>query len=644
MPPGDPPPDTPPTLPMPPGFALNGTVSGAGRVVRNAAVSVYRVGRGGYGSAGTLLGSGTTDATGHWTVSFDEPSDNPLIYVLVDGGDAGQGANNALALMAGVGPINGAPTVIHVNEVTTVAAVYALTQFLDSPTRNVGAPASNATGLANAFMTISNLVDGAGGAFSTANPFVPMIIPGNGVTAAPPGKTVNTLANAIAACIDSNGRASTPCTTLFSITAGLGSSAPSDTRAALLAIAKHPAGPVQPLVTLSHSDGAPNQPDFGVDLPNDWTLSISFFGDALAFAAPTDVVLDSSGFLYLMAQGCELSPTSPQGCVVKLQPNGLQAGVFPTLADGNILDLGGLGRRGLAIATDPDTRHQTVFVSSNRGSYVVGLDAQTLRPIASSPLTNGGLIVHPEEIAADEAGNLWVVDEAGLPQPDGTANVRITQVLAGPQDTYSTFTNFLPNVPPGPDGFNSIDVLHMTVTNGASALWLSDFGSGRMLRFDISTPGQLGPLQRFETPYVGGPAAADPSGNVWVANEAGVGVVEFVSGTPIGVRSFPNNTVFSPGGIAADGAGRLWISNVDRNAIKGLIEIDVDGSSVPATTAVGAFIGGYPKSVDPLGPEIVGTFPRGVAIDSTGNVWVAGGQTRSLVQFVGAATPVTPGN
>ncbi len=302
-PPSNPPPDTPPTLPMPPGFALNGTVSGAGRVVRNASVSVYRVGSGGYGSAATLLGSATTDSTGHWTVTFDAPSDNPLIYVLVDGGDVGQGANNALALMAGVGPVNSAPTLVNVNEVTTVAAVYALTQFFDSPTRNVGAPTSNA----------------------------------------------------IAACIDSNGRASTPCTTLLSITAGLGSSAPTDTRAALSAIAKHPASPVQPLVTLSHSDGAPNQPDFGAGLPNDWTLSISFFGSELAFSAPTDVVLDSSGFLYVMAQGCDLSVSSPQGCVVKLQPNGLRAEIFPTLADGDVLDLRGEGRRGLAIATNPTT-------------------------------------------------------------------------------------------------------------------------------------------------------------------------------------------------------------------------------------------------------------------------------------------------
>ncbi len=46
-----------------------------------------------------------------------------------------------------------------------------------------------------------------------------------------------------------------------------------------------------------------------------------------------------------------------------------------------------------------------------------------------------------------------------------------------------------------------------------------------------------------------------------------------------------------------------------------------------------------------LGLAIAGSSPRGIAIDSSGNVWVATGEQGGVVELVGAATPVrTPLN
>jgi hypothetical protein len=638
---------------MPPGFALNGSVSGAGKIVQNATVSVYRVGTTGYGSAATLLGSATTNGAGNWTVAFDQPTDDPLIYVLVDGGTVGQGANNALSLMAGVGPINAAPAAIPVNEVTTVAAVYALAQFLDTPTRNVGAPATNTVGLVNAFTTIANLVDAQGKAYVTANPFVGMVIPGTGASAAPPGKTVNTLANAIAACVDSNGRASTPCATLLTTTVAAGTPAPSDTRAALLSIARHPADFVQPLVALSHSDGTPNRPDFGTDQPNDFTLGISYVGGALLNTEPHSIAIDRFGSVWMTTTLCDGQVTNSGGCILELQPGGTRAGVFPPAPDvlPNVPDFGGPRPGGaIAIATDPATGRQTVFASSNRGSYVIALNALTATELAGSRTNAGGHIVRPEAIAADGSGTLWVTNAVPTPQLDGTLTLGFTQLTAGPQNDFSVSQTYDIRTPGGALGITNAEITGIAVEpaagigggGGPTGVWLTDGFNDRVLR--LATPGQLGAQLEFLSPAMNGPLALDAGGNVWIANSAASnGIIEIVNGANRPVRTFTANPVNRAGGMAIDGAGHIWISNVGMSSDKGVIEVLPDGSAVANTTDAGEFLGGYPRvSGGPLGPLDVAVSPAGIAIDPSGNVWVAGGESLTLMQIVGAAAPVPP--
>jgi sugar lactone lactonase YvrE len=147
-----------------------------------------------------------------------------------------------------------------------------------------------------------------------------------------------------------------------------------------------------------------------------------------------------------------------------------------------------------------------------------------------------------------------------------------------------------------------------------------------------------------------GPLAIDSSGNVWTADESagasellkGVGVPGYVD------RDLGSNTIYSPGepgGIAMDGSGNAWVANTDAAGNKGIVKLATNGESITALTALGAYNGASPASGGPLGFLNVASSPLGLAIDSSGNIWVAAGDAGGVVELVGAATPVrTPLN
>lgn len=88
------------------------------------------------GAAASVLGTTTTDALGDF--SFSNVSVNGglcgsggLLYVVASGGSAGGElpANDVINLVAAVGACSSQPGYAVVNELTTVAAVYALDGF-----------------------------------------------------------------------------------------------------------------------------------------------------------------------------------------------------------------------------------------------------------------------------------------------------------------------------------------------------------------------------------------------------------------------------------------------------------------------------------------------------------------------------------
>jgi hypothetical protein len=202
-------------------------------------VQLYAVGTTGDGSAATQLLSTTTDADGDFTLSgLTCPSPTTPVYYLATGGNPGlsAGTNNPnLALMAAVGPCGSLTTSSFtvINELTTVAAVYALAPFIASPT-SIGSSPANSSNLAANFTLASQYVN-----INTGS------APGTNV---PAGSTVpvaelNTLGDILAVCVNSAGGTAgdnTSCGNLFSLTTPVSAAPPTNTIASMLNIALNP--------------------------------------------------------------------------------------------------------------------------------------------------------------------------------------------------------------------------------------------------------------------------------------------------------------------------------------------------------------------------------------------------------------------
>ena len=160
------------------GGHLRGTVHGGQQPIVGASIQLYAAGTTGYGSSASplLTSAVTTDATGSFSITGDYtcPSSTSQLYIVATGGNPGltPGTNNAAsALMTALGPCSlnsGHYTLdpnafISINEVTTVASVYALSAFMGGDATHVGASGTNAVGLANSFAIVNNLVNTAAG-------------------------------------------------------------------------------------------------------------------------------------------------------------------------------------------------------------------------------------------------------------------------------------------------------------------------------------------------------------------------------------------------------------------------------------------------------------------------------------------------
>jgi len=171
------------------GTSISGTVSSAGSAISGAQVQLYAAGYEGYGKGAVALGSPVnTKSDGSFTVSGYTCPPAPLdqIYLVATGGTEGSNssANGSIALMTALGSCSSSSLgTATVNEVTTIASVYALAPFAAQNSSGggieIGAPGTGAgcnstsgwkstkgqnescnyIGLKNAFKTVNNLVN-----------------------------------------------------------------------------------------------------------------------------------------------------------------------------------------------------------------------------------------------------------------------------------------------------------------------------------------------------------------------------------------------------------------------------------------------------------------------------------------------------
>ena len=339
------------------GARLTGTVHGGQQPIVGAHVYLLAAGTTGYGGAGiapsssnasvSLLTTGSgSDSVGEYVTTASDGSfsitgdytctTGQQVYLYALGGNPGAGANPAAGLMATLGncPVAGvfpSSTFVMMNEVSTVAAAYAMAGFATDAT-HVGSSgtALAQVGIANAFANAANLVELPSGTALATTPA------GNGFA---PQAQINTLGNILAACVNSTGTVTgptnpTPCYTLFSnaLSSGTTGVQPINTATAAINIAHNSATNIANLYSLA-SSSPPFAPGLTVQ-PKDFTVRLGFTGGGLYH--PNMVAIDGKGNAWLS----NLNNNSQAGTVTEYSSLGAAISPSTGYAGGGLASAG----------------------------------------------------------------------------------------------------------------------------------------------------------------------------------------------------------------------------------------------------------------------------------------------------------------
>ena len=264
---------------------MSGSVYGGQQPVSGATLQLYAVGVLGDGSAATPLlpQPVLSDANGqfHMAANYICPTPATPVYITATGGSPAPGTPNPqIALMAALGTCGLLANFpfVNINEITTVAAVYALAPFMSSITA-IGSGTGDAAALASAFTEAGYFANSATGGTPGAN------VPSNYTV---PVARIITIADLLGACINSPGGVSgdgTVCGSFFALTLPPGGATPTDTVAALLNLANNPTLNTASLYALIPPI-SPFQPIETVVPPD---LSVRLLANSLFVVAPSAV-------------------------------------------------------------------------------------------------------------------------------------------------------------------------------------------------------------------------------------------------------------------------------------------------------------------------------------------------------------------
>jgi len=553
-------------------------------------VQLYAAGTSGNGSSGiSLLSSSlTTDANGAFTVpaGYLCPSGASQLYVVVRGGKPGvvsAAANDAVALLTVLGACNqmAASSQIVVNEVTTVAATYALSQFF-STGANLGASSTNMAGLQNAVATASALADISMGSSPG------LAFAANGTS---PAAKIDSLANLLNGCVASSPSANA-CSAFFSATTPAGgASAPTNTLDAALYLVRNPSANVASLYALSTGNSV-----FAPILaaaPSDWTLFVNYTGGGMN--GPSGLGIDSAGNVWVASYFNVASVFSPLG--------------KPLLPQG-ITGFGLSASYGLAVDANNNAWIPNQPSATVAGNSVSVVNSSGQSVAGSGGFTSGG-IDFPIAVAIDTDTSAWVVDYGNSHLTHLSSS---GQALSGATGYTSPLLAF--PVAAAIDGNHNVWVANQQNLGGSTVTKVTPDGSQFTSYNCCNGPSSL---------------AIDQRGNVWVANYYGNSISEISSsGVVLSNGSYTGGGINHPQAIAIDGAGNVWIANFLGPSITELAGA-VTAGAAPGTVLTPS--GG-------LGADAALLEAYALAVDASGNLWVSSFGNSTITEFIGIATPV----
>jgi len=596
--------------------SLGGYVHGGQQPVTQSHIALFSTASSGsgasaYGGSATLLATTTTDANGNFVIasSYTCPSTQQA-YIVATGGNPGLTSgtdNSAIFLMAALGPCGGVGSgnIVDIDEVTTVAAAYALSGFLppgggglteaavtgtsvNGTMPGVTTSSTNTQGLTDAFANATNIV--------SLNTGMAYTVPPSNSSGVVPQSMIHALADILQPCVNSSGPTQTACTALFAAAKPpTGSSitvAPVNVFQAAVDIALYPGNNVGTLYGLISPSAA--FPYTLPSAPNDWTIGVTYNYSTSVLVGGVGLGIDNYDNVYVTgstatATASDVILASAQGALL----NSSLITVSSTTTD-NIRWIA-FDKNNNAYMTNGGVTEIYKFAptTANNPSACGTLSTLTYSTIDDNK--------NNYALAVDQFGDVWTQTYkssscAGAPSSSNTAGCALLEFPVSaqttPVDTFSSFSD----VEPGVGGARG---LAFDVKTGN--IWTTDINNSNLTLFTV-TPSST--------------AAATATGN---ANSV---ILSSAANTTTG---------FGTQGVAIDSASNAWVT--------------VQGSG-STTTTVPAGLYKVSSSLSPtaIANQTAGglTSPGYLAIDGNGNIFIANNSASTGIGRVGSIVEFSP--
>lgn len=660
---------------------IAGHVHGGVFPIEGATIRLMETQSNGYGGAAVTLATTTSDQNGYF--NFTYPSGGwtcptgQYTYITVTSGytvNLGTTTDNNDVIQVGVigacsylAASEVANVNVFVSELSTVAAAYALGNFItvndSTPGQqivNISAPANNnsttpgctgtgtamsctANGLGHAFTNAITLVDsvryngtfptGQANQYNAAQPYYSSV----------PQQIINTIGNILQSCVDSVGGSS--CGTLFSYTTApsgatdtncTGGTAPENTLEAVLNMARYPTCQITNRFTLQ-----PTHEFFTPDLdaaPTSFTVSIfygvGYSGDATPY--PVDVALDAEDNAYILYGG-NGGGSGNYGAVYGLSPSG--SSLFTSHGLGTI-------EYPSQIATDAAGH---IYVTDNEPTATNG--AVYIASSSLGTLSEVAAVNNAAGIAVDRSNNVWVsaantssnsvfeYSESGMTAATGGSPA---SAIFKSKATANAVTGLAID---GSENIWGVSAGTSGTTNSIAFVVPNTSGSGVTPAY--GTSGSAGTTQSLSA-AVGAAVALTSSGEAYfpLAGQLDNATYSSISGitkNPSGTATTSGSNI--PQRVAVDGAGNVFWGDLEYSGY--IYEYN------PSSGALISFLPCYPYP-EGSGYQCITTSSssgsiytpsnlRAMAIDSAGDMWyVADAGYGAIIETLGLAQPAWP--
>ncbi len=651
------------------GAAISGKLTGGPNPIVGATVKLFTTGDANGRNAGYGVGNFRQEAiqTGanpgqetkaDGTFSFGGGYSCPAgqyLYIVSAGGDSGSGFNPKIFLVAALGRcddlfVNGVYSggFIYLNELTTVAAGYALGNFTSFSFMNIftavgiGAPATNnaATGcVANGTTCPTTSAAGLGHAFQNAinlvNPFsgrANTTVPGS-LSSQVPTQLLDSIANSLVACVNSNG-SGPACQTIFTATG------------------------------VNFADG--NIAEVAVNLAKNPTLAGSGITPAQFYGAATPQTSFYQPMLSSAPADYSVAITIPKLTGAGPGTQGLTSPASGTLDINDNYYVGNYDSAAHLSSNALSFNSRAVFVSSTPDDLI-------------DPTGNGA--------STDSLGNLYLVGSNTVSSASAVSRFSVsnaTGVIA------PGMTTFFPNDP---------TPLTASAVDRSNNLWIGSFGGNLS---EVVAPGTVpaGPVNNINVRLLSGTVGAiavDPNQNIWATtftNDANNAVTVLENVGTLAAPAYAQSAVvkaydfqgsFASGiSFVAASPYNAYVANLSNTPGLTLFNATVSGARVTNVTNSGTHItagttstsnnetdgngiifaadGAHVVKYTPgataaisLTPCILPPVPTNAAclpnpysgvqslsIDSAGSVWFSAVGSGTVSEMIGAAAPAWP--